>query len=54
MRALRKRVLENDVARWSSGFLSTLADARARRFDRITPQELPDDLEWTVEQRKAH
>ncbi len=53
MRAMRKRVLTNDVARWSSGFLSELTEARARRFDRLTPQELPDDLEWTVERKKA-
>lgn len=26
MRALRKRVLDYDVARWSSAFLSTLLD----------------------------
>ena len=52
MRALRKRVIENDVARWSSSFLATLEQARAARFDRISPQELTDDLEWTVE-RKA-
>ena len=28
MRALRKRVLENDVAKWSSGFLEVLAGAK--------------------------
>ena len=31
MRALRKRVLENDVNAWSSSFLQALADARAAR-----------------------
>jgi trehalose 6-phosphate synthase len=51
MRALRKRVLENDVARWSSNFLHTLAQTRASRFDRIAPIELPDELEWTVDRR---
>jgi trehalose 6-phosphate synthase len=30
MRALRRRVLENDVNAWSSSFLAALADARAR------------------------
>jgi len=53
MRSMRKRVLENDVARWSTGFLDALGEARAHRFDRIAPQDLPDDLEWTVERRKA-
>ncbi|CAN5436893.1 N/A [soil metagenome] len=51
MRALRKRVLENDVARWSSNFLHTLEQTRASRFDRISPIELPDELEWTVDRR---
>lgn len=51
MRALRKRVLENDVARWSSNFLRTLQKARESRYDRIAPVELPDELEWTVDRR---
>jgi len=51
MRALRKRVLENDVARWSSNFLHTLEQARLGRYDRIAPMELPDELEWTVDRR---
>ena len=51
MRSLRKRVLENDVARWSSNFLHTLRDARARRFDRLAPVQLPGELEWTVDRR---
>jgi len=53
MRSLRKRVLEHDVARWSSAFLATLEQARAGRFDRIAPLELPDDLEWTLDRKKA-
>jgi len=51
MRALRKRVLENDVARWSSNFLHTLEQARVGRYNRIAPMELPDELEWTVDRR---
>lgn len=51
MRALRRRVLENDVARWSSNFLHTLEQARVGRYDRIAPVELPDELEWTVDRR---
>lgn len=54
MRAMRKRVLDHDVARWSTLFLDTLEQARAGRFDRIAPIELPDDLEWTIDRRKAH
>jgi len=47
MRSLRRRVLENDVSRWSTTFLTTLAEAR-------TAQVAYDDdplgeLEWTVE-----
>ncbi|MEP6480643.1 MAG: trehalose-6-phosphate synthase [Rhodoglobus sp.] len=51
MRALRRRVLENDVARWSSNFLHTLEQARVGRYDRIAPMELPEELEWTVDRR---
>ena len=54
MRALRRRVLENDVARWSSNFLQTLEHTRASRFDRIAPVELPEELEWTVDRRWAN
>jgi len=53
MRSMRKRVLEHDVARWSTLFLDTLEQARASRFDRIAPTELADDLEWTLDRRKA-
>jgi trehalose 6-phosphate synthase len=60
MRSLRKRVLEYDVARWSTTFLSTLAGVRGDR-ESAEPVDLnldlglePDDdplgeLEWTVE-----
>jgi trehalose 6-phosphate synthase len=51
MRSLRKRVLENDVARWSNNFLQTLEQARVGRYDRIAPVELPEELEWTVDRR---
>ena len=51
MRVLRKRVLENDVARWSSNFLKTLEQARASRYDRIISVQLPDELEWTIDRR---
>lgn len=51
MRAMRRRVLENDVARWSSNFLTTLEQARVGRYDRISPVTLPDELEWTVDRR---
>jgi len=51
MRALRRRVLENDVARWSGNFLQTLEQARQGRYDRIAPMHLPDELEWTVDRR---
>ncbi|MBG6056187.1 trehalose 6-phosphate synthase [Salinibacterium sp. CAN_S4] len=51
MRSLRKRVLENDVARWSTNFLKTLDQARASRYDRLVPVQLPDELEWTVDKR---
>jgi trehalose 6-phosphate synthase len=51
MRTLRKRVLENDVARWSGNFLQTLEQARVGRYDRIFPMELPEELEWTVDRR---
>ncbi len=51
MRSMRKRVLENDVARWSSNFLTTLDNAKSSRYQRIAPLELPDELEWTVDRR---
>ena len=54
MRSLRRRVLENDVARWSSNFLQTLERARAGRYDRIAPVTLPEELEWTIDRRWAN
>jgi trehalose 6-phosphate synthase len=54
MRSLRRRVLENDVARWSSNFLQTLEQARAGRYDRIAPVTLPEELEWTIDRRWAN
>ena len=54
MRSLRRRVLENDVARWSSNFLQTLEKARAGRYDRIAPVTLPEELEWTIDRRWAN
>ena len=54
MRSMRKRVLENDVARWSSNFLHTLEQAHLSRYDRIAPMELPEELEWTVDRRWAN
>ena len=53
MRALRKRVHDFDVARWSDEFLATLDQARAGRFNRMSPMELADELEWTLDSRKA-
>jgi trehalose 6-phosphate synthase len=52
MRSLRKRVLEYDVARWSSDFLSALGDASQTRFERVAPVELAEEFEWTLD-RKA-
>jgi trehalose 6-phosphate synthase len=51
MRSMRKRVSENDVARWSSNFLATLEQAKTTRYQRIAPARLPDELEWTVDRR---
>jgi len=60
MRTLRKRVLENDVAKWSSSFLTTLAEARASQvaYDAqpqvdVDPLDPLGDLEWTVERPPA-
>ncbi len=46
MRALRRRVLENDVARWSQRFLDALADVKRDRHG-SDPDPL-GELEWTV------
>jgi alpha,alpha-trehalose-phosphate synthase [UDP-forming] len=49
MRALRKRVRENDVAHWSRAFLDTLAEATdATERIGVDPDPL-GDLEWTVD-----
>lgn len=53
MRTLRKRVHDFDVARWSADFIATLDQARAGRFNRMSPMELADELEWTLDSRKA-
>jgi len=51
MRSLRKRVLEYDVARWSSTFLTTLAEARASHGEY---DDSPlGELEWTIERPRA-
>ncbi|GHF16140.1 alpha,alpha-trehalose-phosphate synthase (UDP-forming) [Pseudolysinimonas yzui] len=49
MRALRKRVRENDVGHWSRSFLRALSDASGG-IDRLGADLDPlGDLEWTVE-----
>ena len=53
MRALRKRVREYDVARWSREFLETLEATAHRRTGAPPVAELPDELEWTVDRRRA-
>lgn len=52
MRSLRKRVLENDVAKWSSNFLKTLRETVDGRADAIDSDVL-DELEWTVDRRNG-
>ncbi|CAN5279253.1 N/A [soil metagenome] len=49
MRSLRKRVLENDVSRWSSTFLATLVETTAGRAPQPDSDDPLGDLEWTVE-----
>jgi len=51
MRSLRKRVLEYDVARWSTTFLTTLAESRASHDD-YADSPL-GELEWTIERPRA-
>jgi len=48
MRSLRRRVLENDVAKWSSSFLATLTEATRHRMPEPEGDPL-GDLEWTIE-----
>jgi len=56
MRSLRKRVLENDVAKWSTSFIETLGATRASAApSELVVPELDSDplgeLEWTVDLR---
>lgn len=53
MRALRKRVREFDVARWSREFLDTLATVATQRTAPLPVIELPEELEWTVDRRRT-
>jgi trehalose 6-phosphate synthase len=48
MHALRKRVRDYDVARWSDSFLRTLAEAR-RGSEAFDGTDALGELEWTVE-----
>jgi len=48
MRAMRKKVRDNDVAHWSESFLRTLAEAR-RGSREFGDTEALGELEWTVE-----
>ncbi|MEP6480103.1 MAG: alpha,alpha-trehalose-phosphate synthase (UDP-forming) [Rhodoglobus sp.] len=52
MRALRKRVLEYDVSRWSTTFLEALADSNRDRMD-PNPDPL-GDLEWTMDRQAVN
>ncbi len=54
MRSSRKRVLEHDVAAWSRSFLTTLDHAKQGRFDRMSPSELTEELEWNLNSRAGH
>ena len=52
MRAMRKLVLRNDVARWSAEFLTALRAAGADNAGEAEPAEDEDplgELEWTIE-----
>lgn len=53
MRSLRRRVEENDVAHWSQLFLDTLRTAARERYTPTEPLTLPEELEWTIDRRKA-
>lgn len=41
MRALRRRVMENDVARWSQSFLAALQAIRDGSIDSLEPEDVP-------------
>jgi trehalose 6-phosphate synthase len=49
MRAMRKRVRENDVGHWSRSFLRALAEAQDASTDETDDSDPLGDLEWTVE-----
>ncbi|TAL45701.1 MAG: trehalose-6-phosphate synthase [Salinibacterium sp.] len=53
MRALRKRVLHYDVARWSTKFLEALEHARASRHERISTVDSPTEPERPVDRMSA-
>jgi trehalose-6-phosphate synthase len=53
MRSMRKRVLENDVARWSASFLSALRATGSSHAPSADEDPL-GDLEWTVERVRKH
>ena len=48
MKALRKRVRENDVTHWSEAFLRTLAETR-RRTRETGDVDVLGELEWTID-----
>jgi len=50
MRSLRKRVLENDVAKWSTTFIDTLTATRSDRLPEPDADPL-GELEWTIDRR---
>jgi trehalose 6-phosphate synthase len=52
MKSLRRKVLENDVAKWSTTFLDTLSEARRNRLPNHDGDPL-GDLEWTIERPKG-
>lgn len=58
MKSLRKKVLENDVARWSTNFLSTLVESGNLSTpvpDGVLEDDDPlGDLEWTIDRRPPH
>jgi trehalose 6-phosphate synthase len=54
MHAMRRRVLENDVAHWARVFIAALDETRRRNNDSVAPLELPADLEWTIDAGVEH
>lgn len=53
MRAMRKRVRENDVAHWSRSFLDTLSEAHGHSRPASAEDDPLGDLEWTIERPPA-